>query len=74
MVRPERFELPTYSSGGCRSIQTELRAQCGMASVHRGQGLPQLGDQHSTVNPQPSILNHRQRTLLPPVRWQNFLA
>jgi hypothetical protein len=20
-VRPERFELPTYSSGGCRSIQ-----------------------------------------------------
>jgi hypothetical protein len=20
MVRPERFELPTYSSGGCRSI------------------------------------------------------
>jgi hypothetical protein len=21
MVRPERFELPTYSSGGCRSIQ-----------------------------------------------------
>ncbi len=27
-MRPERFELPTYSSGGCRSIQTELRAQC----------------------------------------------
>jgi hypothetical protein len=21
LVRPERFELPTYSSGGCRSIQ-----------------------------------------------------
>ena len=21
MARPERFELPTYSSGGCRSIQ-----------------------------------------------------
>ena len=20
-MRPERFELPTYSSGGCRSIQ-----------------------------------------------------
>ena len=27
LVRPERFELPTYSSGGCRSIQTELRAR-----------------------------------------------
>jgi hypothetical protein len=21
LARPERFELPTYSSGGCRSIQ-----------------------------------------------------
>jgi hypothetical protein len=37
-VRPERFELPTYSSGGCRSIQTELRAHCGLSSVHRGSG------------------------------------
>jgi hypothetical protein len=26
LVRPERFELPTYCSGGNRSIQTELRA------------------------------------------------
>jgi hypothetical protein len=26
MVRPERFELPTYCSGGNRSIQSELRA------------------------------------------------
>jgi hypothetical protein len=25
-VRPERFELPTYCSGGNRSIQSELRA------------------------------------------------
>ena len=38
MVRPERFELPTYSSGGCRSIQTELRAHCGLSSVQRGSG------------------------------------
>jgi hypothetical protein len=38
LVRPERFELPTYSSGGCRSIQTELRAHCGLSSVHRGSG------------------------------------
>jgi hypothetical protein len=28
MVRPERFELPTYCSGGNRSIQSELRAHC----------------------------------------------
>ena len=26
-MRPERFELPTYCSGGNRSIQTELRAR-----------------------------------------------
>jgi hypothetical protein len=38
-VRPERFELPTYSSGGCRSIQTELRARS--ASVHRGRASAQ---------------------------------
>ena len=29
MVRPERFELPTYCSGGNRSIQSELRAHFG---------------------------------------------
>jgi hypothetical protein len=33
MVRPERFELPTYCSGGNRSIQSELRAHA-LYSLH----------------------------------------
>ena len=33
MARPERFELPTYSSGGCRSIQ--LSYGRAIFSLHR---------------------------------------
>jgi hypothetical protein len=36
MVRPERFELPTYCSGGNRSIQTELRALTKISTVYMG--------------------------------------
>jgi hypothetical protein len=32
LVRPVRFELTTFCSGGKRSIQTELRARCGYYS------------------------------------------
>src|SRR6202795_2557505 len=35
LVRPERFELPTYSSGGCRSIQLSYGRAAGSSSVHR---------------------------------------
>ena len=44
MVRPERFELPTYSSGGCRSIQTELRAHKYIESTT-------FADRHQTGHP-----------------------
>jgi hypothetical protein len=37
-VRPERFELPTYSSGGCRSIQLSYGRAAGSSSVHRSHG------------------------------------
>ena len=46
MARPERFELPTYSSGGCRSIQLSygrvpfsLHARSG-AIKYAGRGNP----------------------------------
>src|SRR5882762_8432194 len=35
LVRPERFELPTYSSGGCRSIQLSYGRAADLSSVHR---------------------------------------
>jgi hypothetical protein len=35
LVRPERFELPTYSSGGCRSIQLSYGRTADSYSVHR---------------------------------------
>jgi hypothetical protein len=34
LVRPERFELPTYSSGGCRSIQLSYGRAADSSSVH----------------------------------------
>jgi hypothetical protein len=38
MVRPERFELPTYSSGGCRSIQLSYGRATDSSSVYRSHG------------------------------------
>src|SRR5260370_32828419 len=35
LVRPEKFELPTYSSGGCRSIQLSYGRAADSSSVHR---------------------------------------
>ena len=37
-MRPERFELPTYSSGGCRSIQLSYGRAADSSSVHRSHG------------------------------------
>ena len=34
VARPERFELPTYSSGGCRSIQLSYGRAVGTVSVY----------------------------------------
>src|SRR5882762_1216879 len=41
LVRPERFELPTYSSGGCRSIQLSYGRAADSSSVHRSHGASQ---------------------------------
>src|ERR1700681_269158 len=38
LVRPERFELPTYSSGGCRSIQLSYGRAADSSSLHRSHG------------------------------------
>ena len=38
LVRPERFELPTYSSGGCRSIQLSYGRAADSSSVHGRRG------------------------------------
>jgi hypothetical protein len=43
LVRPERFELPTYSSGGCRSIQLSYGRAVDSSSVHRSHGRLNVG-------------------------------
>src|ERR1700674_196358 len=43
LVRPERFELPTYSSGGCRSIQLSYGRAADSSSVHRSHGRLDVG-------------------------------
>ena len=43
LVRPERFELPTYSSGGCRSIQLSYGRAADSSSVHCSQGRLNVG-------------------------------
>jgi hypothetical protein len=42
-VRPERFELPTYSSGGCRSIQLSYGRAVDSSSVHPSHGRLNVG-------------------------------
>src|SRR5204863_7884713 len=46
LARPERFELPTYSSGGCRSIQLSYGRV--MFSVHRLFRAINFGKSHCT--------------------------
>src|SRR4029077_16345732 len=41
LVRPERFELPTYSSGGCRSIQLSYGRAEDSSSVNPSSECPQ---------------------------------
>jgi hypothetical protein len=48
MVRPERFELPTYSSGGCRSIQLSYGRTPVFPVYMRSLGLSIRLDQAST--------------------------
>jgi hypothetical protein len=59
MVRPERFELPTYSSGGCRSIQLSYgraRIPVYMRSFRLSIGGSKVG-----VRPQAVIAGPRHR-------------
>src|SRR5579863_2314883 len=55
MVRPERFELPTYSSGGCRSIQLSYGrvtlVYIGTAVRPRWIGAPPFGKERRTTTP-----------------------
>ena len=63
MVRPERFELPTYSSGGCRSIQLSY----GRAAFSLQPGLRPInaGGLHASKEYAHSRLRKARRTRLP---------
>src|SRR5260370_35118574 len=52
MVRPERFELPTYSSGGCRSIQLSYGR---VTLVYIGNGDCFPGDQLKSQQPRANL-------------------
>ncbi len=57
MVRPERFELPTYSSGGCRSIQLSY-GRVTLVYIGNGDCFPvdQLKSQQPRANLSPSAV------------------
>src|SRR4029077_7851642 len=61
MARPERFELPTYSSGGCRYIQLSYGRV--PFSLHAGSGaIKYAGRGNPTL---PSAIGFRARDLPP---------
>jgi hypothetical protein len=71
-VRPERFELPTYCSGGNRSIQLSYGRVS--ASVHRERGTLNAGIQ--ALGPKYGAnlaFDRRHRSALALVRLQNLL-
>ena len=85
LVRPERFELPTYSSGGCRSIQLSYgRAAVMQVYIVRPEWLNRREEaklRSSWTGEAPphehflqSAFDRRHRTPLPLVRLQDLLA